>query len=74
MKPRECPECGVVMHHSAFGAIAGNTFLTEFECPKCGQRYQYSAMIEMITDNKRILEMLDSIEDPKEGEIPWPEE
>ena len=73
MKPHHCPVCGTELQKkSSFGVMAGNTVVTELICPECNETYVYSALVELIKDNKSILAALDEAED-KEGDFPWPD-
>lgn len=49
-------------------------WVNEYYCVHCKHREVAFASSLMMRDNEKIKELLDNIEDPKEGEIPWPEE
>lgn len=71
---RKCEICGEPMSTRTFQSTAAETWFIEYKCPKCNATTKEIAVLAMEKDNKRILEILDYLEDVKEGEVPWPEE
>lgn len=72
---RKCEICGEQMKTRTYSSEAAETWFIEYKCPNCKAVTKEIAVLAMEKDNKHILEiLLDDLEDPKEGEIPWPEE
>lgn len=74
MKPRYCPNCGDKMTYNIYPSKSGMDWVNEYYCVHCKHREVAFASSLMMRDNEKIKELLDNIEDPKEGEVPWPEE